>query len=156
MSHAALFGRVGSKAELLMRALAPGPPQAARWFGEPAPTEGAHARLLEILADLMRFFAEVVPNLIVLRTSGVVVGSEKRHEPPPPITMRHALAAWLDDAQKRGCLALATRSDVLAEALLGAMEARCFNRYVGGRRFAAGSDREFLRALVDGLLGVDE
>ena len=43
----------------------------------------------------------------------------------------------------------------LAEALLGAMEARCFNGYLGGESFVPGDDAEFLVELVTALLGVE-
>lgn len=45
------------------------------------------------------------------------------------------------------------RCAFLAEGLLGAMEARCFDAYLGGDAFAPGEDAAFVRDLVAGLLG---
>lgn len=153
LSHSALFGRVGTKKQLLLDALGPGRPRAVELLAEAPPPEGARERLVEILADLMAFFRQVVPSLIVLRAAGSSMAElPASDEGPPPVALRGALARWLERAGDVGALAPMSAWAV-AEGLLGAMEARCFNRYVGGESFAPGDDGAFVRELVYGLVG---
>lgn len=153
VSHSALFGRVGTKKQLLLDALGPGRPRAVELLAEAPPREGARDRLVEILADLMTFFRQVVPNLIVLRAAGSSLAElPPSDEGPPPVALRWALARWLERAGEAGALPPMSAWAV-AEGLLGAMEARCFNRYLGGGAFAPGDDGAFVRELVYGLVG---
>lgn len=153
VTPAALFARVGSKDELLLFALAPGRPAVADRLAEAPPLGDARPALVEILGELMVFFQRVLPNLIVLRAAGHTMADlPPRNEAPPPLALRWALARWLERASEMGSLPN-VRSWAMSEALLGAMEARCFNAYVGGAAFAPATDRAFVRELVDGLLG---
>lgn len=70
------------------------------------------------------------------------------------VAVRRALAAWIDAAVTVGSLPPVEPISV-AEGLLGAIEARCFNAYLGGPTFAPGDDDAFVRALVDGLIGLE-
>lgn len=153
VTHAALFGRVGTKERLMLDALRPGRPRAIERLAEAPPEEGAEGRLIEILVELMAFFQQVVPSLVVLRAAGRSMADlPPRGEAPPPVALRWALARWLERAGESGALA-PVRAWAVAEGLLGAMEARCFNRYLGGGAFAPGTDEVFVRELVSGLLG---
>lgn len=152
VSHAALFNRAGSKRQLMLDALCPDRPRAMGSFAEPPPATGADRRLGEILSELMAFFRRVVPNLVVLRAAGVAPdGLPDTDAPPPPVALRRALTTWLEAAVAEGALAPMPCSAV-AEGLLGAMEARCFNAYLGGPAFAPGDDAAFVQALVGGLV----
>lgn len=152
VSHAALFGRAGSKERLMMDALCPGRPRAVEWLAETPPIDGAQERLAEILADLMGFFHRVVPNLVVLKASGRSMDDlPSESDMPPPVAIRRALAAWLTDAVESNSVAPLHPPSV-AEGLLGAMEARCFNAYLGGENFAPGDDEAFIRGLIEGLV----
>jgi AcrR family transcriptional regulator len=153
VSHAALFGRAGSKERLMMEALRPDRPRALAWLAEPPPREGVAERLVEILRDLMSFFHRVVPNLVVLKAAGRSIEELPRFggDAPPPVGMRAALAAWLERAVDAGSVGRLSPAPV-AEGLLGAMEARCFNAYLGGEAFAPGDDEAFVRTLVRGLV----
>ena len=152
VSHAALFGRVGTKEQLMLDALCPGRPPAVDRVIEPPTRARARELLVEILGELITFFQRVVPNLVVLRAAGRSMADlPPRDEAPPPIALRWALARFLERASDVGALP-PTRSWALAEGLLGAMEARCFNGYLGGGAFAPGTDDAFVRELVDGLL----
>ncbi len=156
VSHAALFNRAGSKEQLMLDALCPGQPQAVGWLAEPPPSQAVERRLVEILVDLMVFFQRIVPNLVVLKAAGRSMDDlPEAAGPPPPVALRAALARWLEAAERAGSLpSLHWRS--VAEGLLGAMEARCFNAYLGGAVFAPGSDEAFVHDLVDGLLRREE
>ncbi|TVP51072.1 MAG: TetR/AcrR family transcriptional regulator [Gemmatimonadales bacterium] len=152
VSHAALFGRAGSKKQLMLDALCPGRPRALEWLSEPPPPEGAEDRLAEILVELMEFLQRVVPNLVILRVAGESMDSlPGASGPPPPVALRRALAGWLEAAACDGGIP-PVHAPSVAEGLLGAMEARCFNRYLGGEAFAPGDDREFVEELLRGLL----
>jgi AcrR family transcriptional regulator len=157
VSHAALFGRAGSKAQLMLDALRPGQPRALAWLAQRPPRVGVERRLVEILGDLMGFLERVVPNLVVLRAAGRSMDELPGGDsgPPPPVALRGALAGWLEEAARAGSLG-PMRHAAVAEGLLGAMEARCFNAYLGGAAFAPGDDEAFLRELVDGLVGHEE
>jgi AcrR family transcriptional regulator len=150
VSHAALFARAGSKARLMREALGPDRPAAIAALAEPPPARRAAARLVAILAGLMQFLRRVVPNVVVLKAAGLELPEAPGVE-PPPVMLRRMLKAWLRAAAATGAL---PRVDpvAVAEGLLGAIEARCFNAYLGGASYAPGDDKAFLRALVAGLL----
>ncbi len=152
VSHAALFQRAGSKRALMMDALCPGRPRALEQLAEPC-GEAPRERLRVILIELMGFFQRVVPSLIVIRAAGVPVEElpGAGHGPPPPVEMRRALTDWLDRASASGALA-PCNAEVAAESLLGAMEARCFNAYIGGPAFSPGDDAAFIGRIVEGTL----
>jgi AcrR family transcriptional regulator len=153
VSHAALFGRVGTKEQLLLDALCSGRPPAMERLAGPPPDHHAREALVEMLAGLMVFFRQVVPNLVVLRAAGRSMADlPTRDVVPPPVALRRSLARWLERASERGVLP-PMHAWAIAEGLLGAMEARCFNGHLGGKPFAPGRDDTFVRDLVDGLLG---
>lgn len=152
VSHAAVFERVGTKEQLLLDALAPGRPRALQAFTKAPPAQGADARLQSILLELLSFLRRVVPGLVMLRAAGL---SPFTGAPPgataPPLALRTALAAWLASAAAQGAL-VTLDADATAEGLLGALEARAFHAYVGGRSFAPGRDERFVSQLVRGLV----
>lgn len=152
VSHTALFGRVGTKDQLLLDALSPDRPRALDLLSSAPPKEGVREELVRILLELMAFFQRVVPCLVVLRAAGHSMADLPPGDAPPPVALRMALAKWLDRAAAAGSLPC-LRAPVVAEGLLGAMEARCFNNYLCGGSFAPGTDAAFVRALVEGLIG---
>lgn len=165
VSAAALFQRVGSKAQLMLLALLPGAPTALSALAQPPATDRSiSAQLFAHLSELMEFLTAVVPSMIVLRAAGLFPpptakkggkkgGAAASDEPhvPAPIALRERLGQWLASAQRDGRIKLQDPR-VCAEALLGAMEARCFNRHVGGDDYVLGTDAEFLHNLIAGLL----
>jgi AcrR family transcriptional regulator len=163
VSAAALFQRVGSKAQLMLLSLLPGLPSALTAFAQkPARERPVSVQLEEHLAELMAFLKAVVPSMIVLRAAKLFPPPHKparrgaaAPEVPAPLALRDALGAWLLAAQKDGRIEVKDPR-VCAEALLGAMEARCFNAHVGGDDYVRGQDAEFLKTLVAGLLTDNE
>ncbi len=143
ISSAALLHRTGSKGALLARSLAP-PLTGVLATLRAGPRPGqAHTQLRGLLLELSDFLSRQLPNLVVLRFSGVAM---KSPEPPPTVALRAGLSAWLMR------LHTAVSAEVTAEALLGALEARAFNRYLGGESFAPGDDAEYLDTLLDAFL----
>jgi len=153
VSHSALFQRVGTKRDLLLRALRPeGPPKVllARLEQGPVPGDPVDEQLLPVLSDLYALIDDVLPALLVLR-------SARLPEPPPgagrpvPIQLRQALTRWLSRASAAGCTEIPSPWAV-AEGLLGALEARALNRHLGGPDHVLGDDASFLRDLLQGLV----
>ena len=160
VSAAALFQRVGSKAQLMLLALLPGIPEAMQAFArDPELDQPISAQLQKHLAELMTFFQAVVPSLIVLRAAGLFPPPRQRarksggNQPitPTPIALREHLAQWLATACGQGRIEVRDPS-ACAEGLLGAMEARCFNAHVGGDDYIRGTDGEFIAGLIGGLI----
>lgn len=145
VSHAALFHRVGSKDALFVEALSQPPPAfvTERW---PSPELGEpfEKHLVARLCRLMAFLKEVIPALVMLRASGKAVrtGAE-----PPHAHLRQQLARHLTAAAKQG-LCDVSNASVVAEGIFGALEARCFNLFIGGEVSSVRQDRAFVRRLV--------
>jgi AcrR family transcriptional regulator len=152
VTHAALFSRAGSKSQLMIDSLCPGKPEAIERFQGPLPETDVVAWLVETLEGLMIFLTRVIPNLVVLKASGTPISDVPMGEVPPPVLLRRLLAGWLTEARQAGLLAV-EHPEAAAEGLLGAMEARCFNSYLGNSKFAPGDDREFLESMVRALVG---
>ena len=144
MSHPALLQRVGSKELLLRRVMGPSVVFPAAALSAPPPQRGAAERLVELLSELRAFLEGMLPNLTVLRAAGRTAPTPRE---PPTLLYRRLLARWLERTgafERQRCAAL-------AEALLGAVEARCFNAYLGGEAFVSGDHDTFLRGLVSGV-----
>lgn len=139
VSAAALIHRAGSKEALLTRALDEPLGALMQAFDGPP----SRAALERLLLTLSAFLSRQIPNIVVLRQAGVAL---KQTGPAPTVMLRKALRQWLASVPLR------VSAEVAAESLLGALEARAFNRYLGGVGFAPGDDKAFLRKLIDGLL----
>jgi AcrR family transcriptional regulator len=152
VSQAALFHREGSKERLMLRALGPGAPEVMDELEAGPHTDDPVAELVLLLGRLRAFLAEIVPRLIVLRAAGIDLGAPPvARRRAPPIELRHALAGWLERAASKR--SLGGTPAVIADAILGAIEARCFNAHLGGpshvEGHVEGNDDEHLRALVE-------
>ncbi len=160
VSAAAIFSRVSSKEQLLMRAFfsgAPGPGRALAMM-ESAPTTAAALRseLLAIMKELMAVVRQVVPGLVMIRAAGLplrkVLGgsSSTALAPDPPTALRKALIVYLKRANARG-LPCPGQPAAFAEALLGPLEARAFHDHVLGDDSSVAGDAAFCRRLLQGL-----
>jgi AcrR family transcriptional regulator len=147
VSHAALFNRAGSKAQLMIESLCPGRPAAIEQLQAELPDEDLQGWLIDVLSELMVFLKRVIPNLVVLKASGTPISEVPMGDVPPPVLLRRLLADWLRRATASGRIEVG-QPDASAEGLLGAMEARCFNAYLGNSAFAPGDDRDFLVDMV--------
>ena len=146
VSHAALLQRAGSKEKLLLRALRPGVSSITEQLAAPPPAEMKAERLEALLGVLLSFHEAMLPGLMVLRAAGL--GGLPPGEEPPTVLLRRLLTKWL-----RRATALPQRqAAAVAEGLLGAIEARCFNAYLGGPGFVSGTARRFVHELVTHLV----
>jgi hypothetical protein len=92
--------------------------------------------------ELLEGLEAIVPALVALRGGGLP-------RPPgaaPTVELRRALALWLRDVPT------VVSPQACAELLLSALEARVFNRYLGGAAMAPGTDRAFVHKLVAALV----
>jgi AcrR family transcriptional regulator len=149
VTHTAVLQRAGSKEKLLLRSLSPGRPWqvlVARLAAPPRP-QAVRLQLEVLLCEVLAFHEQMLPGLMVLRSGGPAAPVASGHE-PPTLLLRRLLKAWL----VRGASIVPGRAAITAEALLGAVEARCFNAYLGGSSFVTGTSQHFVHRLVTGLL----
>jgi AcrR family transcriptional regulator len=153
VSQPALFKRVKTKQGLLQAAFAPrAPPAFARTLAE-GPRDGVPVReqLVAIAEQMTRFLRELVPALVILKASRMTLRDVIPAGVPPPRQLAlHALAGWIDAAQKRGEVRGGS-SESMAALLLGTVEARCFLEHIDGRKLAAAAVRRELVSLIDSL-----
>jgi AcrR family transcriptional regulator len=149
VTQAALFHRLGSKEALMLKALCPGAPHALAAFGQTPRTDvTAHQQLAPTLKALLDFLRQAIPGLVILRGAGIALEKALPPGPPPPIAMRAALASFLSMAAEKGLVVLDDAA-ASADAVLGALEARVLNEYLGGRSFVEPDDDDFLARLLD-------
>ncbi|NOJ96125.1 TetR/AcrR family transcriptional regulator [Corallococcus coralloides] len=152
ISQPALLHRVGTKEALMARALRPVPPTALALLAPgPKNTASIEDQLLEALLHHRDFLRQLVPWLFVLHYSALGGARALHLETPPPVALREGLTNWLTRAKRAGRVDLA-QPRVAAEALCGALEARCFNAHVGGPTYAPGDDEAILRQLIRVLM----
>lgn len=141
LSAGALVKRFGSKERLVFRALLPDRPPP--WRGALAVPPGAALRreLADILASLSEDFFDLGPAFAALRMGGGTADLFPEDEEAPSLRVRRLLAAWLARAGAR------EPTDALADALVGAAEARGFLRWVHPR-LVAGEDEAWAASLA--------
>jgi hypothetical protein len=147
-----LFHRAGSKEALMLKALCPGAPHALGALARPPSADvPLQAQLEPTLTSLLSFLRQAIPGLMVLRGAGIALEKAVPPGPPPPVAMRAALASFLTVAAERRLTTLAS-ADATADAILGALEARVVNAYLGGPAFIDGDDATFLHGLLEATL----
>jgi AcrR family transcriptional regulator len=149
VTQAALFHRLGSKEALMLKALCPGAPHALAAFGQvPRRDVPVREQLAPTLAALLDFLRQAIPGLVILRGAGIALEKAVPPGPPPPVAMRAALGSFLTLAAEKGLTTL-TDARATADAVLGALEARVLNEFLGGRAFVEDGDDEFLARLLE-------
>lgn len=153
VTPAALFHRTGSREQLFIMAMKPAGPRQFKLLKtmSEGPLAGVpvQAQLLEILIRLSAHLAIVSPNVFLLFAAGMIKPSRRLGN--LPLNTRRHLAAWLQRARRAGGWKFRSAS-VLADALVGTIEARHLYGYLHGRHASIASERRFVRALVDELL----
>jgi len=155
MSQAALFKRFGTKSALMIAALAP--PEKAAWLDEVAggPDERPiDVQLVEIAVRLDSFFAEIVPGLSVLKSSGIDMKELlSKFDVPPPVRGLQALATWFGAAVAQGrmrpCNPVST-----ALMFFGPLHSRAFMAHIIGPSLPVGDDsflQDFVSVMWTGL-----
>ncbi len=148
ISAPALLHRHETKELLLLRALSVGPDAGVFSRLSAGPDDSPiETQLVARLLELAAFLTQSAPALVIAHQAGF--GADQLLPPgalPPPVEVRRLLTRWLTVASQR--VTLEATPEVLAEALLGVVEARVFNRLLGGPEFAPGKDAALLRAQV--------
>jgi len=136
VSQAALFKRFGTKEDLLIAALRPGPEMVRGmlvWLDEGPDERPIPTQLHELGGKVRRFFGRLLPRVAQLRAAG--------HAPPhggsgPPVShlpLHRALAAWIGRAQDQGRVRPCD-ADAAAFALLGALNLQAFLEFSIGEQ----------------------
>ncbi len=150
LSQAALFKRFGTKDNLMFKALAPpGVPPFIPLL-EAGPSEGGPAKdqLREVARVMARFFRDMVPCLMVLRTSDMdPLAMLKQFDVPPPVRAQMAVTGWFTRAMELG---LVRKGDPIALtfSFLGAFYMRAFLTHITRQP----SDDDALDAYVDSVV----
>ncbi|MBL4684664.1 MAG: TetR/AcrR family transcriptional regulator [Nannocystaceae bacterium] len=133
VSPAALFRRVGSKRELLIRALSPSslPPfiETLRRGPDARPVS---EQIEAIALEIDGFFEGLLPVVSVMRVAGIDPHElfEKFEEPPPALSVR-ALAAWFATLADQGRVRI-DKPFAAAMAFIGGLQGRHFLRHACG------------------------
>jgi AcrR family transcriptional regulator len=148
VSAAALFHRVGSKAELIRRAL--DLDERLEWIQqvERGPDERpVRDQLIGLAQTVDAFFRRMMPTFVMLRASGMC--SADLFESPdelPPVRAVRAFTRWFAALHDDGRIH-APRPGAVAVALLGALQARHALRHAVGESFPDG-EPDYLETLV--------
>jgi AcrR family transcriptional regulator len=151
VTSAALFHRAGTRERLVISAMTLTDPREftllKRIRGGPDPAAALEPQLQALLLELSAHLAKITPCLLFLHAAGI--GSRERRALPGS-TRRH-LAGWLRRAQRLRHLELSSPA-VVADALVGALEARQLYRYVHGDPLSASLERRYVKAMVAELV----
>jgi AcrR family transcriptional regulator len=154
VTPAALFHRTGSKERLFVMALRPSDASEFKLLKvmSDGPDDAVPVRrqLIEILTRLGAHLAVVSPNMFLLHAAGMLDPQRRRVD--LRVNTRRHLTAWLRRAQRHGDLHCRDTA-VMAEALVGPLEARHMYGYVYGLQTSVSQERRFALRLVDGLFG---
>ena len=150
VSQATLFKRFGTKEDLIRRALL-SPILGHEIFSiiRQQPTKDSPTEQIETLSlALLHFFEEMVPSMMMLRSSGCDVHGMWEGENTPPVMMRKLLTAWMEHLQE-----LHQLRDIPAEsvalALLGAIQHRAMRKHILHDTTMTKTDEEYLSTIVD-------
>jgi AcrR family transcriptional regulator len=152
VTPAALFHRTGSKEQLFVMATTAVEPrqfkviQALR--SGPTRDSSLEDQLIEILTRLSAHLAVVCPNIFLRYAAGL----EGRKRRGLSDATRQDLAAWLQRAKPLGSWQFGSAA-VLADALVGSIEARHFWGFLHRRRTSVAAEQHFVHALIHELLG---
>ena len=150
VSQATLFKRFGTKEDLIRRALlSPITEHDIFTVIQQEPTNAPPKEQVEQLSlSLLRFFEEMVPSMMMLRSRGCDLQSMWEGENNPPVMMRNMLTVWVKRLQH-----LHTLRDIPAEsvalALLGAIQHRAMRKHILHDTTMTKTDEEYLSSIVD-------
>lgn len=159
VSPPALFRRVGTKEELLFRAMTQGlPPPWIEKVAEGPDERPVREQLLDVAHEVDAFFTRMMPAFSTLRAAGICPEDMTKHfDVPPPVRAVRALTAWFRRLHEGGHVR-ARNPEAVAIAFLGTMHARSMFRHILGDVAPTGGP-DYLQDVVDMLLqgiGVQE
>jgi len=153
LSQAALFKRFGTKADLMVAALAPPepPPFVPMLDAGPDPDADFRPQLVEAAGVIARFFREFLPCLMVLRTSDLPIEEMfSKFDVPPPIRAQAAVAGFLQRAMDNGQMR-AGDPFALTFSFLGAFYMRAFLTHLANQPYDDEALDAYVISVVDSL-----
>ncbi len=150
MSQAALFKRFGSKMQLMVRAMQPeGEPLWETVRAMPIDDRPMADQLLDLATTVARWFERLIPQMMVLKASGMDLLEEMGKGPgdPPPVKGLLAMADYMRRAHEAGLLH-APDPTALAMQFMGAIHVRMFWRHMAGGRFVQDTDEAYFQSLA--------
>jgi AcrR family transcriptional regulator len=150
LSQAALFKRFGTKHDLMIAALKPPtePPFVALVNDGPHADRPAREQLAEVSRAVARFFRDMVPCLMVLRTSDIDMQAMlTKFDVPPPVVAQLAVAGWFQRAMDDGLIRQGD-PNALTFSFLGAIHMRAFLTHLTQQP----NDDEALDAYADSVV----
>lgn len=150
VSQATLFKRFGTKEVLLQKALLqPIFSHSIFQYLDQAPSDASVTEQIKDLAfALLRFFDEMLPNLMMLRSGGCDLPTLLQGDDTPPILIRKKLMNWVEALQIQNRIRYVS-SETLALALLGSVQHRVFRRHIINDQSLCSSDEEYISGMVD-------
>jgi len=139
VSQAALFKRFGTKEDLLLAALRPGPEMVKElldWLADDPDERPIPVQLLDLGVRIRNFFGRLLPRIAQLRSAGHGPPSCAKSRPFPPQMVHTSLAGWLLRAQQAGRIRNCD-TEAAAYTLLGALNLQAFLEYANGKEQAA-------------------
>lgn len=124
VSAAALFKRVGTKHELIRRALVGvNVPDFVLHLERGPDDRPVHEQLLERAEEIDAFFVKAMPAIAMLKAGGFCPSEVFADmDVPPPIRALRALTSWFETLRTQGRVTI-TNSETIAMAFLGALQA---------------------------------
>lgn len=125
VSAAALFKRVGTKHELIRRALVGVDlPPFIKSLEQGPDERPVRDQLLERAREIDAFFVRAMPAIAMLKAAGFCPAEVfDDHAVPPPIRTIRALEAWFETLRTQGRVTF-DQPEAIAVAFLGALQAR--------------------------------
>ncbi len=152
VSAATLFVRMGTKNKLISAAFWPPDPPVLKMLEERLPDDSPiDEQLIEILVAVAGFVDAEIPATFTLYAAGLRPKSADDFSDATPRRLRRALTKWLRDAVRSGRIERDPR--VVAEALIGTLEARTLHAFLGKQALKERDTRRFVRSLVATVLG---
>jgi len=150
ISQPAIFKRFGTKKALMLAALLP--PAVPDWVRalEDGPDDRPIVeQLREVIRQAAAFFAEAVPAMSIIRSSGI--SKEEllaSFDVAPPVVAKRTLIGWLVRSTERE-LIRPVDSEAAATMILGALQFRAFFGGITGRASSSSCDEEYVDHLAD-------
>lgn len=138
VSQAALFKRFGTKEDLLVAALRPGPEmvqELLEWLANGPDERPIPVQLLDLGIRVRSFFGRLLPRIAQLRSAGLGPPQCAKGKLIPPQLVQAALAAWLERAQEAGRIR-GGNNEAASTTLLGAINMQSFLEYAAGKEQA--------------------
>ena len=149
LSGPAIIHRFGSKQQLLIAAMCPGPAQLPlRALRRGVSDEPIPMQMGKVAREIAAYLRRVLPRLAVLRAAGISPFDAWSHdEAPPPIIIHRALTAWVTEALMKGRLRACEPIHV-ASAFMGGLQAQAILRMAGQAPVSAEESERYIQHLV--------